>query len=52
MDLHMAQMTSPAGMTRCYDMVPNQNAAIMNLKDYGLQVGKKLALWFWMLESP
>lgn len=44
MGLHVAQMTSPADMTRCYDMVTNQNAAIMNLEDYGLAVGKKASL--------
>lgn len=44
MGLHVAQMTSPADMSRCFDMVTNQNAAIMNLEDYGLQVGKKASL--------
>ncbi len=44
MGLHVAQMTSPADMSRCYDMVTNQNAAIMNLDDYGLQIGKKASL--------
>ena len=39
MGLHVAQMTSPQDMARCFDMVTTQNAAIMNLADYGLQVG-------------
>lgn len=44
MGLHVAQMTSPHDMRHCYDMVTNQNAAIMNLSDYGLEVGKKASL--------
>ncbi|MEP0521232.1 MAG: amidohydrolase family protein [Hyphomicrobiales bacterium] len=44
MGLHVAQMTSPQDMRHCYDMVTNQNAAIMNLADYGLEVGKKASL--------
>lgn len=44
MGLHVAQMTSPHDMRHCYDMVTNQNAAIMNLADYGLEVGKKASL--------
>ncbi|PCJ84588.1 MAG: cytosine deaminase [Hyphomicrobiales bacterium] len=44
MGLHVAQMTSPAEMTQCFDMVTNVNAAIMNLDDYGLAVGKKASL--------
>lgn len=44
MGLHVAQMTSHADMTSCYDMVPNQNAAIMNVKGCGLPVGKKASL--------
>lgn len=44
MGLHVAQMTSPHDMRYCYDMVTNQNAAIMNLTDYGLKVGKKASL--------
>ena len=44
MGLHVAQMTSPAEMQHCFDMVTNQNAAIMNLQDYGLAVGKKASL--------
>lgn len=44
MGLHVAQMTSPHDMRHCYDMITNQNAAIMNLADYGLEVGKKASL--------
>lgn len=44
MGLHVAQMTSPHDMRHCYNMVTNQNAAIMNLTDYGLDVGKKASL--------
>lgn len=44
MGLHVAQMTSPAAMKRCFDMVTFENAAIMGLDDYGLEVGRKASL--------
>jgi cytosine deaminase len=44
MGLHVAQMTSPADMARCFDMVTTENAAIMGLDDYGLAVGRKASL--------
>ena len=43
MGLHVAQMTSPADMRRCFDMVTQTNAKIMGL-DYGLEVGKTASL--------
>jgi cytosine deaminase len=39
MGLHVAQMTSPADMRRCYDMVTCDNAAILGLEGYGLSPG-------------
>ncbi len=39
MGLHVAQMTHPAEMAACFDMVTTQNARIMNLPDYGLAPG-------------
>lgn len=44
MGLHVAQMTSPADMRKCFDMVTIDSAAIMGLEDYGLVVGKKASL--------
>ncbi|KMK66202.1 amidohydrolase family protein [Puniceibacterium sp. IMCC21224] len=44
MGLHVAQMTSPAEMRRCFDMVTNVNASIMGLADYGLRVGAQASL--------
>ncbi|WP_157016115.1 amidohydrolase family protein [Mesorhizobium xinjiangense] len=44
MGLHVAQMTSPADMRRCFDMVTRTNAEIMGLDDYGLEVGNKASL--------
>ncbi|MCY0148432.1 amidohydrolase family protein [Hoeflea sp. G2-23] len=44
MGLHVAQMTNPADMRRCYEMVTTQSAAIMGLADYGLEVGKRADL--------
>jgi cytosine/creatinine deaminase len=39
MGLHVAQMTSPVDMRRCYDMVTSENAAILGLEGYGLEPG-------------
>ncbi|MDI6025488.1 amidohydrolase family protein [Corticibacterium sp. UT-5YL-CI-8] len=44
MGLHVAQMSSPDDMRRCFDMVTNVNAAIMGLENYGLAVGKDASL--------
>ncbi len=44
MGLHVAQMSSPAEMRRCFDMVTVESAAIMGLSDYGLEVGRKASL--------
>lgn len=44
MGLHVAQMTSPADMRRCFDMVTSENAAIMGLEGYGLAVGNIASL--------
>ena len=44
MGLHVAQMTSPADMRTCFDMVTVNNAKTMGLKDYGLRVGAKASL--------
>ena len=38
MGLHVAQMTHPDDMARCFDMVTNANARIMGLEGYGLKV--------------
>ncbi|HRK41875.1 MAG TPA: amidohydrolase family protein [Gemmobacter sp.] len=39
MGLHVAQMTHPAEMARCFKMVTENNAAIMGLPGYGLRPG-------------
>ena len=39
MGLHVAQMTHPGEMARCFTMVTETNAAIMNLEGYGLAPG-------------
>ncbi|HSO47900.1 MAG TPA: cytosine deaminase, partial [Rhizobiaceae bacterium] len=44
MGLHVAQMTSPADMRRCFDMVTGESAAIMGLEGYGLAKGCKASL--------
>lgn len=44
MGLHVAQMSSPDDMRRCFDMVTNVNARIMGLDHLGLEVGKTASL--------
>jgi cytosine deaminase len=44
MGLHVAQMSHPDEMRRCFDMVTTQNARIMGLEGYGLQVGAQASL--------
>jgi cytosine deaminase len=44
MGLHVAQMTSPADMAHCFDMVTRTNAEIMGLDHLGLEVGKTASL--------
>jgi cytosine deaminase len=44
MGLHVAQMTSPADMATCFDMVTINNAKTMGLQDYGLHVGATASL--------
>ncbi|MEW9808535.1 amidohydrolase family protein [Mesorhizobium sp. ZMM04-5] len=44
MGLHVGQMSSPADMARCFDMVTNVNAKIMGLDLLGLAVGKRASL--------
>jgi cytosine deaminase len=44
MGLHVAQMTHPIEMARCFNMVTQGNAAIMNLDGYGLRVGDTASL--------
>lgn len=39
MGLHVAQMTHPAEMARCFTMITETNAQIMGLSDYGLRPG-------------
>ena len=39
MGLHVAQMTSQAGMRQCFDAVTTHAAKILNLQDYGLAPG-------------
>ena len=44
MGMHVAQMTHPAEMARCFEMVTQTNACIMNLEGYGLKVGDLASL--------
>ncbi len=44
MGMHVAQMSAPEEMVRCFDMITHQNAAIMGLEGYGLHVGAQGSL--------
>ncbi|MDP3262916.1 MAG: amidohydrolase family protein [Tabrizicola sp.] len=44
MGLHVAQMTHPEEMARCFRMVTEDNARIMNLAGYGLHKGAQASL--------
>ena len=44
MGLHVAQMSHPDEMRKCFDMVTVESAAIMGLDHYGLEVGKAASL--------
>ncbi|MDQ2093650.1 amidohydrolase family protein [Rhodalgimonas zhirmunskyi] len=44
MGLHVAQMTHPDEMARCFEMVTETNAAIIGLGDYGLHKGALASL--------
>lgn len=44
MGLHVAQMSAPQEMRRCFDMVTEENAAILHLPDYGLHEGALASL--------
>jgi cytosine deaminase len=44
MGMHVAQMTHPKEMERCFTMVTETNAAILGLKDYGLRKGAQASL--------
>jgi cytosine deaminase len=44
MGLHVAQMSHPDEMARCFTMVTETNAAIIGLQDYGLHKGAMASL--------
>ncbi len=44
MGLHVAQMTHPDEMARCFTMVTETNAQILGLQDYGLHKGAQASL--------
>jgi cytosine deaminase len=50
MGLHVAQMTHPDEMARCFTMVTETNAQILGLADYGLRKGALASLV--VLDAP
>ena len=52
MGLHVAQMTHPDDIARCFTMVTEDNAAIMGLSEYGLRKGALASLVVLDAASP
>jgi cytosine/creatinine deaminase len=52
MGLHVAQMTSQAGMRACFDAVTVNSARILGLEGYGLDVGCRADLVLLQARSP
>jgi cytosine/creatinine deaminase len=52
MGLHVAQMTSLTGMRQCFDAVTVNNARILGLEGYGLEVGHKADFVLLQARSP
>jgi cytosine/creatinine deaminase len=52
MGLHVAQLSSPAQMRKCFEMVTTDSASIMGLEDYGLATGKKASLMVLEASDP
>ena len=52
MGLHVAQMTSQAQMGACFDAVTTNNARILGLPNYGLEVGHPADLLLLQAASP
>ncbi|MBD3804473.1 MAG: amidohydrolase family protein [Thioclava sp.] len=52
MGMHVAQMTHPEEMARCFTMVTETNARIIGLEDYGLKKGAKASLVVLDAASP
>ncbi|CAN5152052.1 amidohydrolase family protein [soil metagenome] len=52
MGLHVAQMTSQAAMRQCFDAVTVNNARLLGLEGYGLEVGCKADFVLLQARSP
>lgn len=52
MGLHVAQMTSQAGMQACFDAVTKNAAAVMGLEGYGIAKGAKASFVLLQARNP
>jgi cytosine deaminase len=52
MGLHVAQMTSLAGMRACFDAVTLNNARVLGLRGYGIEVGNAADCVLLQARSP
>ncbi|MDP3347702.1 MAG: amidohydrolase family protein [Hydrogenophaga sp.] len=52
MGLHVAQMTSQAGMRQCFDAVTTNAAKVMGLQGYGIEAGKDASFVLLQAHDP
>ncbi|MEO3691648.1 amidohydrolase family protein [Roseateles paludis] len=52
MGLHVAQMTSQAGMRQCFEAVTTNAARVMQLPDYGIEAGKAASFVLLQARDP
>lgn len=52
MGLHVAQMTSQAGMRQCFDAVTVNAARVMGLDGYGIEAGKDASFVLLQARDP
>jgi cytosine deaminase len=52
MGLHVAQMTSQAGMRQCFDAVTVNAARVMGLDGYGIDVGRDASFVLLQARDP
>ncbi len=52
MGLHVAQMTSQAGMRQCFEAVTNNAAKVMGLSGYGIETGKDASFVLLQARDP
>jgi cytosine deaminase len=52
MGLHVAQMTSQAGIRQCFEAVTTNAARVMHLQNYGIEAGRDASLVLLQARDP